>query len=136
MSGGPSFDGVVHSITTAVGIAKAMLASERVYDKAELKLKLADLMGELAEARTDLAVLQSYAYQLSDELAAAKKKLAFAGTMVFEAPFYVNTAGGQRDGPYCPACWEGRENLAVHLYKWSAGSWTCNTCKAAFHGPD
>lgn len=129
MGGGPSFDDVAHSLATAVGIAKALVGAERAFDKAELKLKLADLMGELASARTDLAALHANVYRLAQELEETKNKLAFAGSMVFEAPYYFNVADGGRDGPYCATCWDGRGKLAIRLYEAVPGFWVCHTCK-------
>ena len=129
MSGATTFDEIATGITSAIGIAKALISADRAFDKAELKLKLADLMVSLAEARTDLVQVQAQTIELGEELERTKKKLAFAGTMNFEAPYYWNVAEGQRDGPYCATCWDGREHLAIHLYRAQPGYWQCHTCK-------
>ena len=117
----------------ATEIARVVIGASGTLDKADLKLRLADLVGELATARTQAADLQDTIRCLSEDLAEAREKLDFAGTMKYEAPYYFNVAGGQRDGPYCPACWEGRAKLAIHMYEWSPGSWTCNACKTSVH---
>jgi hypothetical protein len=131
MGGWTDFDMVVASLKSAADIARVLIAAEGTFDKAELKLKLADLMVALAEARTQAAGMQDSISSMADELADAKKKLAFAGTMVYEAPYYLNMADGQRDGPYCASCWDGRGKQAIRLYQNAPGYWICNTCKVA-----
>ena len=128
---GLGFESIVTSLASAASIAKALVSAERTFDKAELKLKLADLMVALADARTQVAEMQDQTYRIADELSETKKKLAFSGSMQYEAPYYWNVAGGKRDGPYCATCWEGRDHLAIHLYEWSRDSWACNTCKSS-----
>jgi hypothetical protein len=129
MGGGTDFQAIASSITGAINIAKALISADTAFDKAELKLKLADLMVSLADARTQVAEMQDQTYRLADELAEAKKQLAFAGTMKYEAPYYWNVAGGQKDGPYCATCWDGRDHLAIRLYQAQRGYWQCHTCK-------
>jgi hypothetical protein len=92
-------------------------------------------MVALADARTQVAEMQDHTYRLADDLDAANTKLAFAGLMLYEAPYW-NVADGKRDGPYCATCWEGRDRLAIHLYEWSRDWWTCNTCKSSFKNAD
>lgn len=122
---------IIATLKGATEIAKVVIGASGTLDKADLKLRLADLMGELATARTQAADLQDTIRCLSEDLNEARKKLAFAGTMEYEAPYYFNVAGGQRDGPYCPTCWEGHAKLAIHLNEWSRGSWICNACGKA-----
>lgn len=131
MAGGTDFQAIATSISSAYEIAKIIVNADRVFDKAELKLKLADLMVDLAQARTQVAEMQDETYRLADRLADTERKLAFAGSMKYEAPYYFNISDGQRDGPYCPSCWDGREKLAIRLYERSPGSWVCNTCKVS-----
>jgi hypothetical protein len=129
MGGYPSFQSIAASISAATNIAKALISADKTFEKAELKLKLADLMVSLAEARTESAEMQDVVYRLTDELDEAKKMLAFAGTMRFGAPYYWNVADGGRDGPFCATCWDGREHLAIRLYEAQTGFWVCHTCK-------
>jgi hypothetical protein len=133
MSGGPDFQTIATSLTSAIGIAKALIGADRAFDKADLKLQLAELMVKLAEARTDVAEMQDVVYRMADEISDLEKKLEFAGSMKYEAPYYFSITDGKRDGPYCATCWESKNKLAVHLYQWSRGSWTCNTCKSPVH---
>jgi len=132
MGGGTDFQSIATSISSAYEIAKLIISADRAFDKAELKLKLADLMVALAEARTQVAEMQDQTYRLADQLAETERKLAFAGTMKYEAPYYFNIADGQREGPYCPSCWDGTSKLAIRLYEASPGRWICHTCKAWF----
>jgi hypothetical protein len=100
--------------------------TEGTLDKAELKLKLADLMVDLANARTQTSDMQEAMDHLADELRTAEKKLAFAGSMKYEAPYYVNVGAGDR-GPYCGTCWDA-ERLAIHLIERQRGFWYCKRC--------
>jgi hypothetical protein len=132
MGGGPDFQSIAESITSAIGIAKALISADRAFDKAELKLKLADLMVDLADARTQMAEMQDVVYRMGDEITELGKKLKFAGSMVYRAPYYVSVVDERADGPYCANCWDAKKS-AIRLYEWSAGPWICNTCKSKVH---
>jgi hypothetical protein len=128
MSGPPDFQTITTSITSAIGIARALISADRTFDKAELKLKLADLMVELADARTETAGMKEVMDGMAREIGALREKLEFAGSMKYETPYYFNVADGMRDGLYCATCWDGK-NKGVRLYQYSSGFWICNTCK-------
>ncbi len=128
MSGPPDFRTIAANLRASIDIARTLINTDQVFEKAELRLKLSDLMVQLAEARSDLAYMQDSMDELGREFSAVKEKLKFAGTMNFETPYYWNTADGKREGPYCPTCWEGREKLVIHLFLEARGQWVCNTC--------
>jgi len=58
MSGLTDATAIIATLKGATEIGKALITSQGTLDKAELKLKLADLMGELASARSEAADLQ------------------------------------------------------------------------------
>ncbi len=129
MGGFTDFEAIVGSLKAATDIVKFLRDADKALDKAEFRLKLADLMNALADARMKTADMQATLDSLAAQLAAAEAKLAFAGTMKFKAPYYWNTATKPPDGPYCAACWDGREHLAVHLYQATTGYWQCQVCE-------
>jgi ribosomal protein L37AE/L43A len=128
MGGWNDVPAVISNLATAGTIVRALIDAERTFDKAELKLKLADVMVSLADARVQLSDIQAAMDSLAFQLREANAKLTFAGTMEYVRPYYMNTAGGKRDGPYCPTCWDGRERLAIRLYQAGQGFWECHTC--------
>jgi hypothetical protein len=125
---GPDVDTIATNIKAAWDIARVLANTDQTFSKAELKLKLADLMIALSDARADLADVKSQTQIMQEDIANLTKKPAFAGAMGFEAPYYWNTADGKRDGPYCATCWEGHAKLAIHLFEEAPGHWRCNTC--------
>lgn len=60
--------GVVSSIKSAYEIAKVLKDSSEVFDKAEVKLKLADLIGALAETKMEIASIQEENMELRNKL--------------------------------------------------------------------
>jgi hypothetical protein len=129
---GADVETIANNIKAAWDIARVLANTEQVFTKAELKLKLADLMVALSDARSDLADVKAQTELMREDIAKLTKKLAFAGTMIFEAPHYWNTADGKRDGPYCATCWEGHAKLAIHLFQTHNGWFKCNTCRTEF----
>jgi hypothetical protein len=118
---------IAGSISAAIGITKELVSADRAFDKAELRLKLADLMVELANARTEALDIQMDNARLHIELTKLQQRLSFQGSLRFKMPYYISE--GQEDGgPYCANCWDG-EHLAMHLIVRDPGEWYCSRCK-------
>lgn len=140
MSGGgvPELEAIGAGLTTAFNIAKAVVSADRAIDKAELKLRMSELMVALAESRQELIDARSTAQVLEARLRQLESNAALVATLRHKAPFYF--AEGDAT-PYCARCVEV-ERRPVHVVKTtmvSAGKrvWECPSCKtkvADMHG--
>jgi len=134
----PSITAAITGIKTAMEIAKGFRESDLSYEKAEAKLKLAELMDALADAKINIADIKILLQEKDDELGALckaledKNKLARIGEVYYE----IDEAGGRKGSPYCSKCWEVAR-IQVHLNRMPTNllgmSHRCphcgNTCK-------
>ena len=127
---------IMETVATAMQAyeaAKAVVtvASEakRAVDTADIKLKLAEAKGALADVMTDAISMQARI----DEL---EKLVALRGRVHYCEPSYWETrADGSEDGPYCQPCWDTGGKLIRLQTTGFYQRLKCHACKAEFAGP-
>ena len=125
---------VLRSIKTATELAKMLKDSGTSLEKAETKLKLADLISALADAKMDAASVQELILEKDKTISDLEKALEIKGSLMWEPPYYFLEAPELpegKDGPYCQQCQDNHQKL-IRLQKTSAGLWHCMTCKNIF----
>lgn len=107
---------ITNSVKTAIDIAKAIKNSDVSLEKAELKLRVAELINALADAKIASAEIIESLKQKDSEIETLKKKLKFKEKLirVGEAYFEVDNSGKPTGDPYCSHCWETKFQ-AIHL---------------------
>lgn len=127
----------LESIKIATTIAKFLRDTASSLEKAEVKLKLADLMDSLADTRIRLADLQEELIEKDKLIAELRKAFETKDTLVrYEDAYYERSeAGGPSGTPFCLNCWEAankkRQLVSV------AGNRdlkTCTDCKQEYSG--
>ena len=109
---------VVSSVKTAVEIAKTIKDLDAKVQQAELKLKVADLLGALADAKIAATELQDLVAKKDEEIGELRKSIAIKGDVVRRGDaYYMKGSGGAAAGePYCTRCWEVEAKL-FHLVR-------------------
>ncbi len=121
------------SIKAATEIAKLLKDADLSLEKAELKLKLADLIGALADAKLQIVEIQSIVSDKDKTIEELEQKQDLKAMMKFERPYYWIQNGDERDGPYCQKCYDS-EDKPIRLQKSTTkGLWYCRVCKSDFH---
>lgn len=120
-------------IKNATDIAKLIKNSGASLEAAEIKLKLADLIEALAEAKIELANVREIVATKEDEIKALKTQLSVQGKVVWEEPYYfvVGNEGG-KDGPYCQKCYDSEKKLIRLQSPSQNGYWECHECKSGY----
>jgi len=90
-----SVSAVLGSIKTAADIAKLIKESDVSLEKAESKLKLAELISALADAKIQIADVQQLLMEKDAELKAATERLEVKEILQWESPYYWLTIRGQ-----------------------------------------
>ena len=122
---------VLTSIKTAADIAKLIKESGSSFEQAELKLKLADLISSLADAKIEIATIQLGLQEKDALIAALEKQLKTQKEVEWEEPYYWKVSDGTRDGPYCQKCYDDDVKL-VRLQGDDEGYWECRVCKSHY----
>jgi ribosomal protein L37AE/L43A len=117
------------SIKTATEIAKLIKSGEKSLEQAEYKLKVAELVGALADAKIEIAGIQDIILEKDKKISSLEERFNLRESMVWEKPYYWKKSTDQKDGPFCQQCFDN-EQKAIRLQgEDGAGVWTCNTCK-------
>ena len=118
----------VRSVKSAIEIAKLLKDSADSFDKAEVKLQLAELIGSLADAKMQIAEIQEALIDSDREKKALLNKLNLKENLVYEKPYYWKKDGGNKEGPFCQLCYDKNDKL-IRLQDWGNGEWECKSCK-------
>ena len=122
-------------INVAIEAGKALVSSQGAIERAELKLKLADIVSALAEAKLDLAQGMDDRRFLQDRIRSLEDALRIKETVVRVGDAYYGRAGtGEPKGaPYCSHCWEKNHQL-IHLTSPARAEQhsSCPACKSQY----
>jgi CRISPR/Cas system-associated protein Cas10 (large subunit of type III CRISPR-Cas system) len=130
------------SVKTATEIAKALREVDVSLEKAETKLKIADLMDALAEARIKAAEIQDVIQEKDKRIAELESAFETKAKLIRQedAYFEINASGNPFGAPYCSHCWEVNHK-PIHLHRERENMWdyVCPACKNSYsyrHVPD
>jgi len=118
----------VGSVKSAIEIAKLLKDSADSFDKAEVKLQLAELIGSLADAKMQIAEIQEALIDSDREKKALLDKLNLKENLVYEKPYYWKKNGKDKEGPFCQLCYD-KDSKLIRLQDWGNGEWECKSCK-------
>jgi hypothetical protein len=97
--------------------------------------------GSQMEAQSQIQTLQekylelhAENLELKHELLHAKEKLRDKDQLIFDEPFFYVQLGEERDGPFCPRCWQKDEKKCrvVKTPDSYSGSSECQVCNNSF----
>ena len=108
---------VLGSIKTATDIAKLIKDSGSSLEQAEVKLKIAELVSALADAKIELAEVQGELQSKDQIIASLRDDLAKKEGVKFDGEYYFAV---NDDVPYCPVCYE-KDNKLIHLTFYERG---------------
>jgi hypothetical protein len=128
--------GTLTAIKTATEIAKGIRDAKNSLDQAETQFKMAEIIGALADAKTNFADIKNELVDKDNEIRKLKDKLTIKDKMSFDGSKYWLK---NDDFPYCKQCYESTGKL-LHLElserrKVSAGNvkrvpvYQCTECK-------
>ena len=125
------------SIKTAIGIAKLLREPDQSLEKAELKLKLADLVGALADAKIQLVEVQDALATKDQRIAELEAAFEIKDSVVrrYDAYYSVDGSGRPVGVPFCLRCWEvehKRRQLVFDVK--SQRTRVCTACGHQYNG--
>ena len=99
---------VLNSIKAATDIAKLLRESDVSLERAELKLKLADLVSSLADAKIQLVEIQESLANKDKRIAELEEAFQAKDMLKrhHDAYYIVDEVGNPTGIPFCLRCWE------------------------------
>jgi hypothetical protein len=122
---------VFSSIKAASDIAKIVRESGLTLEQAEYKLKLAELVEKLADAKMQLASVQEVIDEKDQKIKQLEQEAEIRGNLKYESPYYWLEHNGHRDGPFCQQCYDSGKKL-MRLTGYGNGYWDCKTCMSNY----
>ena len=119
------------SIKAATEIAKLIKDSDLSLEKAETKLKLAELIGSLADAKLEVINLQELLAQTEGRIKELEAELQVRKALRWEEPLYWLDGESGSDGPYCQHCYDSARKL-IRLQGNGEGWYECKVCKNSY----
>ena len=128
-----SVSAILSSVKTATEIAKMLKDSDLSFDKAETKLKLAELVSSLADAKLEAAQLQELLLEKDKIIKDLQYAQSLKSKLIWKEPVYWLNENGKEDGPFCPQCYDANQKL-IRLQTYDKEHWHCLTCDKSFFG--
>lgn len=127
----------LNSLKAATDIVKLLRESDLSLEKAEMKLKLADLVSALADAKIQLIDIQEALQEKDKKIAELEEAFHDIGTLarVNDALYEMDHLGRPTGLPYCVRCWENdhKKRQLVHADA-SNRMKVCATCGHTYQG--
>jgi hypothetical protein len=99
---------VLGNLKTATDIARFIRESDASIERAEVKLKIADLISALADVKIELVALQEAFTEKERRLKELEEAFQEKGRMVrrYDAYYQADEEGEPAGVPFCLRCWE------------------------------
>lgn len=123
---------VIVGIKNAIDIAKLIKDSGASLEKAEIKLKMAELISALADAKIGMVSIQEIVSEKDSEIKRLKSELDTRGNMIWESPYYFLKTEEGKDGPYCQKCYDSDHKLIRLQMPRAQGYWLCKECSSDY----
>lgn len=133
-----SIGAVLSSLKHASDLARLVRDSGVTLADAESRLKLAEVIGSLADAKMGIADLKSALDEKDAEIARMKRALTNQSELKHDGVFY------RKEGdptPFCPRCWE-KDAVCMHMApeEWRGANYfyvrVCPECETVFKTRD
>lgn len=121
------------SLKAATDIAKFLRGSDLSLEKAELKLKLADLVSALADAKIQVVEIQETLQEKDKRIMDLEDAFQSKDKLFrhFDAYYMANENGNPVGVPYCLRCWETDHKKRQLVYE--AGDHSKRVCTSCGH---
>ena len=119
------------SLKTATDIAKFIRESDFSFEKAETKLKLAELVSALADAKLGAAEIQQEIIERNEEIRQLKATAKLQAEIIWRQPCYYLVDREGKEEPFCQNCYDSERKLA-RLHTDGTGFFQCHVCKQSY----
>ncbi|MCF7482503.1 hypothetical protein L3V31_12250 [Vibrio sp. J1-1] len=130
-----AFGAALGSIKTAIDLAKIVKDSDLTLEKAETKLRLAELLSLLADAKMDLVDIQELIIQKDERIRELEESFRFKEEITrYKDGMYLKNDSGEPIGqPYCINCWNTKHKAhPLHRVPSKIRELKCSSCETSY----
>jgi hypothetical protein len=123
----------LNAVTSATEIAKLIAASDQSLEHVELKLKLADIISALADAKLQIAGFRDLLQARDEHIELLTESFAAKQSLVrhLDAIYRKNDRGKASGDPFCLRCWNEEQRQRPLLHTSDSSVRVCPVCKTA-----
>ena len=126
-----SITSLLGGVKAATDIAKFIKDSDVSLEKAEAKLKLAELVSALADVKLQAAEVQQALVDKDERIRSLERAAEVRAALLWKQPCYWLESKEGVEEPYCQHCRDGTQRL-VRLHDDGAGRYECRVCDKNF----
>jgi hypothetical protein len=119
------------SLKTATDIAKFVRETDFSLEKAETKLKLAELVAALADAKIEAAEIQQAIIDRDEKIRSLTSELKLKTDLKWRQPYYYMKERDETESYFCQLCRDSDGKLA-RLHTDGSGRFHCSVCNRTF----
>lgn len=122
------------NIKTATELARAIKDSGTTLERAEMQLKLADLISSLADVKIEAAGVQQTLLDAQERVRKLEAAIKLRAELKWRQPCYwlPSEVKGVEEEPFCQACHDNEGKLS-RLHSDGKGHFQCRVCKQSFN---
>lgn len=120
------------SLKTATDLAKFIRESDVSIERAELRLKLAELVEALANAKLEASDVQQAILDRDQLIRELRLAASIRDNLKWRQPCYYLTNDDGVEEPFCQICYDSSARLS-RLHTDGRGRFSCRVCKQVFH---
>ena len=128
---------VLSNIKVATDIAKALRESDISIERAELRLKLAEMIGALADAKMEIIDIQQLLTEKESQLAALEEAFQSKDSLLkrYDAYYLADSKGDPIGAAFCMNCWQIRhKKYNLHYTASDVHTKVCGACNTKYDG--
>jgi hypothetical protein len=119
------------SLKTATEIAKFIKDSDLTIEKAENKLRIAELISALADVKLEAAEVQQALLERDERIRELEREAQVVAAVKWIEPCYWIQSSDEVSEPYCQHCYDNSKKLA-RLHSDTKGLYQCRVCDKNF----
>lgn len=124
---------ILAGLKNATDLLKLISSSSSTLEEAEVKLKIADIFGNLADARVEIADIKLLLNEKDQKIKQLEEELRVDKEIIWHDPYYLKmNSAGKKDGPYCQSCFDKDKKLIRLQSFYKNGAWDCKVCKTTY----
>jgi uncharacterized protein YfcZ (UPF0381/DUF406 family) len=122
---------LLSSVKTASEIAKLIKDSGLSLEKAEAKMKLAELISSLADVKSEAAEIQQSILDKDARIRELEGEAKVRNELKWREPCYFLPNSEGIEEPFCQHCYDSSKNLS-RLHSDNKGRYVCRVCDKSF----
>lgn len=123
---------LLSSLKTATDIAKFVRETDLSLEKAETKLKLAELIRALADVKIEAAEIQQAILERDEQIGKLTTELKMKSDLQWRQPYYYMLQPDGTESYFCQHCRDSDGKLA-RLHSDGNGYFHCSVCNGNFY---